>query len=168
MSTGITTRQDGTIRIIEIDNPPVNAMSNAIRAGLLEAVTAAGRDPAVEAMILCGKGKVFCGGAEIREFGQPAGEPILPALIDVIEAQPKPVIAALHGVAFGGGFEIALGSHIRVGSKDIKLALPEVKLGVLPESNEGRVRPPAPRTPAPALQRLGLGFDEPESRCRLN
>lgn len=132
MSTGITTRQDGGIRIIEIDNPPVNAMSNAIRAGLLEAVTAAGKDPAVEAVVLCGKGKVFCGGAEIREFGQPSGEPILPALIDVIEAQPKPVIAALHGVAFGGGFEIALGSHIRVASSDTKLALPEVKLGLIP------------------------------------
>lgn len=132
MSTGITTRQDGGILIIEIDNPPVNAMSNAIRAGLLEAVTAAGKDPAVEAIVLCGKGKVFCGGAEIREFGQPSGEPILPALIDVVEAQPKPVVAALHGVAFGGGFEIALGSHIRIGSKDIKLALPEVKLGLVP------------------------------------
>ncbi|KAF0230792.1 MAG: 3-hydroxyacyl-CoA [Beijerinckiaceae bacterium] len=132
MNTGITTRQDGRICIIEIDNPPVNAMSNAVRAALFAAVTAAAQDEGVDAIVLAGKGKVFCGGAEIREFGQPMSEPILPVLIDEIEGQTKPVIAALHGVAFGGGFEIALGAHFRVATRDIKLALPEVKLGLIP------------------------------------
>lgn len=132
MSTGITTRQDGRICIIELDNPPVNAMSNAVRAGILAAVVAADKDEGIDAIVIAGKGKVFCGGAEIREFGLPMAEPILPVLIDRIESQTKPVIAALHGVAFGGGFEIALGSHFRVATREIKLALPEVKLGLIP------------------------------------
>ena len=132
MSTGIITRQDGRIRVIELDNPPVNAMSNAVRANVLAAVQAAGQDKDVDAIVIAGTGKVFCGGAEIREFNLPTHEPRLPDLINVIESQQKPVIAALHGVAFGGGFEIALGCHFRVASPDIRFALPEVKLGLIP------------------------------------
>lgn len=132
MSIGIVARREGRICIISLDNPPVNAMSNAVRSGMLAAIHATGNDDAVDAILLIGNGKVFSGGAEIREFGQVPQEPRLPDLIDVIEALRKPVVAALHGVAFGGGFEIALGSHFRVATRDLKLALPEVKLGLLP------------------------------------
>jgi 3-hydroxyacyl-CoA dehydrogenase len=132
LGTGIVTRQNGRICIIELDNPPVNAMSNSVRASLLAAVVAAAKETSVDAIIITGSGKVFSGGADITEFGQVPQEPRLPDLIDAIERQQKPIIAALHRVAFGGGFEIALGSHFRVATRDLMLALPEVKLGLIP------------------------------------
>lgn len=132
MGDQVAVRREGSVAIIEIDNPPVNALSNAARAGLLRAVQAAADDASIAAVVIAGAGRTFCAGAEIREFGTPPLEPLLPDLIDAIEAVEKPVVAAIRGVAFGGGFEIALGAHARVAAPDARFALPEVKLGLIP------------------------------------
>jgi 3-hydroxyacyl-CoA dehydrogenase len=126
-----TTRHDN-IALIAIDNPPVNAASNAMRAGLLAAIDEALADPAIAAIVLACQGKTFVAGADVREFDQPPAPPMLPEIIDAIEGAAKPVIAAIHGTALGGGFEIALGCHWRVAAAGAKVGLPEVMLGLIP------------------------------------
>ncbi|MBK9081028.1 MAG: enoyl-CoA hydratase/isomerase family protein [Rhizobiales bacterium] len=117
---------------IVIDNPPVNAASHAVRAGLAEAIGKAKADPAASAVVLACAGRTFVAGADIREFGKPIAPPSLPDILDAIEGLDKPVVAAIHGTALGGGFEIALACHARVLSKDASVGLPEVKLGIIP------------------------------------
>ncbi len=119
------------IGIITVDNPPVNALSQAVRQGLLDAVRTAQSDASKAVLIHCA-GRTFIAGADITEFGRPQQEPFLPDLLDEIEASAKPVIAALHGTALGGGFETALASHYRIALQSGKVGLPEVKLGLLP------------------------------------
>ncbi len=125
---------EGAVALIALDHPPVNALSTAVREQLDARIEYALRDPRVEAIVLLGHGRCFCGGADIREFDQPLapGTLILPQVIQRIEDAPKPVIAAIHGVAFGGGCELALGCHYRLGAPSARLALPEVKLGLMP------------------------------------
>ena len=125
--------QDG-IAVVTIANPPVNSMSHAARSAVVDGVTKALADDAVKAIVLIGDGKGFSAGAEIKEFNSPAAtaEPNLATVIDVIENADKPVVAAIHGVAMGGGLELALGCHYRVASAGAQIALPEVKLGILP------------------------------------
>lgn len=132
LGAGVNTRREGRVLIVEIDNPPVNALSNTVRAALLAAFRAAEADADVDAVVLAGAGRAFCGGAEIREFGLRQEAPLLPDVIDAIEAGAKPVVAAIQGVALGGGCEITLGSHFRVASPTARFALPEVKLGLIP------------------------------------
>ncbi len=120
------------IAVLTVDYPPVNALSTDVRAGLQEGVRKAGADAAVKAIVLHCAGRTFIAGADITEFGKPPRDPSLPALLDVIEASPKPIVAAIHGTALGGGLETALASTWRVASPDAKLGLPEVKLGLLP------------------------------------
>lgn len=122
----------GNTALIEIDNPPVNALSQSVRAGLLEALDQAEADPAIEMIALLGKGKVFIAGADIKEFGKPPQPPILPDVISRLENSPKAIVAILHGVALGGGLEVALGCHYRAAFNGTRLGLPEVKLGLLP------------------------------------
>jgi len=129
------------VACICIDNPPVNALSSAVRAGLLEAVRAADADPAVRAIVLVGQGANFIAGADIREFGQAPQPPSLPEVCNRVEACAKPVIAALRGAALGGGLEIALAAHYRVALGDARLGLPEVQLGLMPGAG-GTVRAP--------------------------
>ena len=119
------------IGIITVDNPPVNALSQAVRQGLLDAIRTAQSDASKAVLIHCA-GRTFIAGADITEFGRPQLEPFLPDLLDEIEASAKPVIAALHGTALGGGFETALASHYRIALQSGKVGLPEVKLGLLP------------------------------------
>jgi 3-hydroxyacyl-CoA dehydrogenase len=126
-----STRHDD-ILLVTIDNPPVNALGVDVRRGLLEAVEAADADPAVKAVVLVGAGRNFLGGADIREFGKPPQAPALPDVCNRIEACAKPVVAAIHGAALGGGLEVALGAHYRVALASAKLGLPEVLLGLLP------------------------------------
>ncbi len=117
--------------IIRIDNPPVNALSHAVRAGLMDALEQANADTSQALLILC-QGRTFIAGADITEFGKPPQAPHLPDVISAIENFPKPVIAALHGNALGGGLEVALAAHYRCAVSATKLGLPEVKLGLLP------------------------------------
>ena len=128
----VTSTLHGNIMLITIDNPPVNALSVAVRQGLLDAVERADAEPAVAAILLQGAGKNFIGGADIREFGKPPQAPALPDLCNRIEAASKPVIAVIHGAALGGGLEIALSAHYRLACNDAKIGLPEVLLGLLP------------------------------------
>ena len=122
---------DGNIGVISVDYPPVNALSQAVRQGLHDAITAAQTD-ASEAIVIVCQGRTFIAGADITEFGKPPTEPYLPDLLNVIEDSKKPVIAAIHGTALGGGFETTLAAHYRCAVASAKIGLPEVKLGLLP------------------------------------
>ncbi len=126
-----TTRQ-GSVLVVRIDNPPVNALGQAVRAGLLAAVEQADADAAVQAVLIVGEGKAFIAGADIREFGKPPVPPSLPEVCDRIEASGKIVVASIHGPALGGGLEIAMSAHYRVALPAARLGLPEVNLGLLP------------------------------------
>ncbi|HYP82609.1 3-hydroxyacyl-CoA dehydrogenase NAD-binding domain-containing protein [Variovorax sp.] len=137
----VRSRTQGPVACITIDNPPVNALSSAVRAGLLAAVQAADADAAVQAILLVGEGANFIAGADIREFGQAPQPPSLPEVCNRIEASGKPVIAALRGAALGGGLEIALAAHYRIALGDLKAGLPEVQLGLMPGAG-GTVRAP--------------------------
>lgn len=128
----ITTRRDGDVLIVTSDNPPVNALSAEVRQGLAAAIAEAEADPEVKAVVIAAAGRTFFAGADITEFGKPPREPGLPTVIDAIERSSKPVVAAIHGTALGGGLEVALGCHYRVAAGSAKLGLPEVKLGLLP------------------------------------
>ncbi|HST00839.1 MAG TPA: enoyl-CoA hydratase/isomerase family protein, partial [Usitatibacter sp.] len=124
----------GEVALITLDNPPVNGMSQPVRTAMLAGLDRALADPNVKAIVLMGAGKQFSGGADIREFNTPKmlAEPTLRSLIIAFESSPKPVVAALHGTAFGGGLELPLGCNYRVAAPGAQIALPEVKLGLLP------------------------------------
>jgi 3-hydroxyacyl-CoA dehydrogenase len=122
---------DGVL-VATIDNPLVNAASTDMRQGLFAAIDHAVATPEITGVVITGAGKTFVGGADIREFGKPMAEPLLPQLVNHIEASDKPVVAAINGAALGGGLEIALGCHHRIASPAAKLGLPEVKLGIVP------------------------------------
>ncbi|AEG49784.1 3-hydroxybutyryl-CoA epimerase [Sphingobium chlorophenolicum L-1] len=117
---------------IVLNSPPVNALGGALRRDLAVALRVASADDAVRAIVIRGAGKLFCGGADITEFGQVRAKPLLPDLINEIESSVKPVVAAVHGSALGGGLEVALGCHYRIAAATAKLGLPEVSLGLLP------------------------------------
>ena len=122
------------IALFKLDNPPVNSLGLALRQALLEALERAEEDASIRALVLVGAGKGFSGGADIREFGTPraVASPNLPAVIRAIEMHSKPIVAGISGVCMGGGLEVALGCHYRVGVPGAQIALPEVKLGLLP------------------------------------
>jgi 3-hydroxyacyl-CoA dehydrogenase len=147
--------EDGVL-VACINNPPVNAASAAARAGLLAAVRAANGQDDIRALVLTGAGRIFIGGADISEFGKPAIEPTLPEVISEIERSAKPVIAALNGAALGGGLEIALACHRRIASPAATLALPEVKLGIVPGAG-GTQRLPRLTGLALSLDMIGTG-----------
>ena len=132
MPENVTFSKQGSIGIISVDNPPVNALSQAVRAGIKSAVEQGRADEDIQAMVIICEGRTFIAGADIREFDKPFLEPFLPYLIQLIEDSPKPVIAAIHGTALGGGFELSLGCHFRIAVAGAKVGLPEVKLGLLP------------------------------------
>ncbi len=123
---------ENNIAVIEISNPPVNALSHAVRSGLQDSFREISSNDDVKAVVIYGAGRTFVAGADIREFGQPPKEPFLPELINEIEACAKPIVAALHGTVLGGGLELALGAHYRIAAPKTKLGLPEVSLGLLP------------------------------------
>ena len=125
--------RDG-IAILTLDNPPVNGLGAPVRTAFKQHFEAATADPAVKALVVAGAGKMFCAGADIREFGKPEPKdaPSLPPVLDQMEAGDKPVVAAVHGVALGGGAEVALACHFRVALKSARIGLPEVTLGIIP------------------------------------
>jgi len=123
--------QDG-VAVVAMDNPPVNALGIVLRSGLMQAMERLRADPSVKAVVLAGTARAFSGGADITEFGKPPQDPNLRQVIAAIEDMPMPVVAAIQGVALGGGLELALGCHARVAWTTARLGLPEVKLGLLP------------------------------------
>ncbi|MFM7066316.1 MAG: 3-hydroxyacyl-CoA dehydrogenase NAD-binding domain-containing protein [Gammaproteobacteria bacterium] len=150
----------GSIGIIRIDNPPVNAISLAVRLAIVDGVKALNADPELKAAVLICAGRTFMAGADITEFGKPMGSPMLPEVLAVIEGSTKPIIAALHGTAFGGGLETALTCHYRVAVASAKVGLPEIKLGLLPGAG-GTQRLPRLVGPATALEVILSGDPVP-------
>ncbi|WP_271300547.1 3-hydroxyacyl-CoA dehydrogenase NAD-binding domain-containing protein [Sphingomonas sp. CV7422] len=132
MTSPIRTERHGDVLVIIADNPPVNALGAAVRQGLEAAIEEGEADGAIAAMVIRCDGRTFFAGADITEFGKPPVEPMLPTVVDRIEASSKPVVAAIHGTALGGGCEVALGCHYRVAVPSAKIGTPEVKLGLLP------------------------------------
>ena len=163
MSGTVTSRVDGEIAVLTIDNPPINALAQPVRSALLAAVEAADDDARVRAIVVHAEGRLFVGGADIREFDAPPLTPLLNDVLLRLEACRKPVVAALHGMALGGGFEAALASHYRIATRDTSLGLPEVKLGLLPGAG-GTQRLPRLVGPRVALEVMLSG--EPIAAAR--
>ncbi|MGH8804965.1 MAG: 3-hydroxyacyl-CoA dehydrogenase NAD-binding domain-containing protein, partial [Polaromonas sp.] len=130
----VKTERRDSVLVVTIDNPPVNALGVDVRRGLVAAIDAAEADSAVAAVLIVGAGRNFIAGADIREFGKPPQPPSLPEVCQRIENCSKPVVAAIHGAALGGGLEIALSAHYRLAVAAAKLGLPEVQLGLIPGS----------------------------------
>ncbi len=146
------------VAVISLDNPPVNGLGQGTRAGIVDGLAKANADAAVQAVVITGAGKVFCGGADIREFGSPKAfaEPNLHVTIEAVERSAKPVVAAIHGVAMGGGLELALGCHYRLVTKGTQIALPEVNIGIVPGAG-GTQRLPRVLGVETALQMITTG-----------
>jgi 3-hydroxyacyl-CoA dehydrogenase len=143
------------IGVISVANPPVNALSHAVRQGIHDALAAAQQDASKAVLVIC-EGRTFIAGADITEFGKPPREPHLPDLCNTIEASSKPVVAAIHGTALGGGLEVALSCHYRCAVPAAKVGLPEVKLGLLPGAG-GTQRLPRLIGATPALDMMTSG-----------
>ncbi|MBI3701040.1 MAG: enoyl-CoA hydratase/isomerase family protein [Afipia sp.] len=156
MSQVVKMERHGEVAIVTVDSPPVNALSAAVRKGIFDGVKSAAADPDVKAIVVTCAGRTFIAGADITEFGKPPQQPGLHEVIDEIEKCPKPVIAAIHGTALGGGFELALGCHYRVATKEAKVGLPEVKLGLLPGAG-GTQRLPRAVGPEMAVKMIVTG-----------
>jgi 3-hydroxyacyl-CoA dehydrogenase len=146
------------VAVISLAHPPMNGLNFSTRLGVVQALQRAASDAAVVAIVLTGAGKVFCSGADITEFGSASAfqEPNLRTVIEVLESAAKPVVAALHGVAMGGGLELALGCHYRIAAPGCGIALPEVKLGLLPGAG-GTQRMPRAIGVEPALNMILSG-----------
>ncbi len=141
MTSPIRTERHGDVLVIISNNPPVNALGAAVRQGLAAGLAEAAGDDAIRAVVIRCDGRTFFAGADITEFGKPPVEPGLPAVVDAIEALDKPVVAAIHGTALGGGCEVTLGCHYRI-------AVPSAKIGT-PAMRGMRCVPPAPgRSPS--------------------
>ena len=132
ISESVSLEKQGRIGLILVDNPPVNALSWHVRDGLAEGIKQAGADDQIEAVVLGCRGRTFIAGADIREFGQPPKGAALRDVQDGLEFSEKPVVAAIHGTALGGGLEVAMCAHYRVGDPQAQYGQPEVKIGLLP------------------------------------
>ena len=154
------------VGVITLDNPPVNAFSHSQRIGVNEALRKGLQDPDIEAFVICGSGRMFSAGADIREFdtGASAETPTLQNLIAFIEDSPKPVVCALHGTALGGGCEISLACHSRVATVGTRIGLPEVSLGIVPGAG-GTQRLPRLIGVLPALEAIVFGKPMTAKSC---
>src|SRR5207244_4289294 len=147
--------RDG-IAVITLNNPPVNGLGNAVRAGLMEGLQKADGDSAVKAAVIIGSAKAVSVGADIREFNAPRLKPDLPEVNDLQDQMSKPLVAAIGGFALGGGLELALACHYRIAAPKAQLGVPEVKLGILPGSG-GTQRLPRAIPMAEAVQMMTTG-----------
>ena len=148
----------GSVALITLNNPPVNGLGHATRLSMTENLQKANDDDAIKSIVITGAGKAFSGGADIKEFGSPKAmqEPNLHSVIQMIENSSKPVVAAIHSVCMGGGLELALGCHYRIAAPGCSVALPEVKLGLLPGAG-GTQRLPRALGVEPALNMIVSG-----------
>ncbi|MBC7597570.1 MAG: enoyl-CoA hydratase/isomerase family protein, partial [Polaromonas sp.] len=148
----------GSVAVITMDNPPVNGLGHSTRLGITDGLKKANADAAVKSVVLTGGGKAFSGGADIKEFGSPKAlaEPNLLSVILALENSSKPVVAAVHSVCMGGGLELALGCHYRIAAPGCSVALPEVKLGLIPGAG-GTQRLPRALGVEPALNMIVSG-----------
>ncbi|WP_290873869.1 3-hydroxyacyl-CoA dehydrogenase NAD-binding domain-containing protein [Aquabacterium sp.] len=153
------------VAVISLANPPVNGLGLSTRAGIVDGIQQANADAAVKAIVVIGSGKVFCGGADIREFNTPAAfaSPGLHLTIETIERSTKPVVAAIHGVVMGGGLELALGCHYRVMAPGVQVALPEVNIGLIPGGG-GTQRLPRVLPVEQTLQMVTSGASVPSEK----
>ncbi|MGH6646099.1 3-hydroxyacyl-CoA dehydrogenase NAD-binding domain-containing protein [Aquabacterium sp.] len=156
------------IAVITLENPPVNGLGQSTRAGIVDGIHKALADDAVQAVVITGSGKVFCGGADIREFGSPkaSAAPDLHVTIATVEQSTKPVVAAIHGVVMGGGLELALGCHYRVAASGTQVALPEVNIGLVPGAG-GTQRLPRVLGVETALEMITTGVSVPSEKLIL-
>ena len=165
----ITTERHDDVLVIVSNNPPVNALGAAVRQGLVAGMKEAFADDRIKAIVIRCDGRTFFAGADITEFGKPPVDPWLGAVVDAIEASPKPVVAAIHGTALGGGCEVTLGCHYRIAVPSAKIGVPEVKLGLLPGAGgtqrlprvagvEAAVEMCATGTPVSAKKALEIGL----------
>ncbi|MDQ8701117.1 3-hydroxyacyl-CoA dehydrogenase NAD-binding domain-containing protein [Streptomyces sp. LHD-70] len=158
LSTTIHYETHGHVAVIRLANPPVNGLGDTLRTGLAAGIAAAATDDAVRAVVIVGEGKGFCGGADLRQFGTPAAS-VRPAVSEVFQqilALPKPVVAAIHGFALGGGYELALACSHRIAHRDATIGLPEVNVGLLPGAGGTQRLPRLIGTPA-ALELIQNG-----------
>ncbi|WP_432283468.1 3-hydroxyacyl-CoA dehydrogenase NAD-binding domain-containing protein [Aminobacter sp. BA135] len=152
----VSIARQGNILVATVDNPPVNALSHSVRAGLIEAAKALESDAEARAMVILCEGRTFIAGADIHEFKKPMVAPLLGEVIDTLDAATKPIVAAIHGTALGGGLEVALACSYRIALEGSKVGLPEVKLGILPGSG-GTVRLPRLAGVEEALKMISEG-----------
>lgn len=155
-SESVSARLDGGALVVTIDNPPVNALSAHVRFGLVAALDHAAGFPTIAGLVITGAGNTFIGGADIKEFGKPPVEPMLPEVIDRIENFDKPVVCAVNGAALGGGCEVALACHGRIAGEQASFGLPEVKLGIVPGAG-GTQRLPRLIGTVAAIDLIGTG-----------
>ena len=161
----VTSAIDGRIEVITIESPPVNALGQAVRAGIVEALVRAREATEVDAVVLASTGRLFSAGADITEFGQLPRAPSLREVIAALDAFPKPVVAAVQGAALGGGFELVLGCHLRIASAAAQFGLPEIKLGLLPGAG-GTQRLPRIVGPVRAVEMIVSGRPVDAARAR--
>src|SRR6202171_3356401 len=153
------------IGVITVDNPPVNALSPGVPEGIIENVERGNADPAIRAMILIGAGRSFIAGADIRQFGNRRPAVLGRRVHDILDASQKPVVAAIHGYALGGGFEIALASHYRIAFASARVVFPEVLIGILPGSG-GTQRLPRLIGPKAAMEMIVSGRHVPAEEAK--
>jgi len=156
MTDKIAYERHGDIAVLRIQNPPVNALAQAVRQGLSDAMDRAEADTGVRAVLIVGDGRAFIAGADITEFGKPPVTPHLPVLCNRIEASPLLVVASMHGVSLGGGLEVALSAHYRIAQPSARVGLPEVHLGLLPGAG-GTQRLPRLTGAEPAIEMITSG-----------
>lgn len=166
MTSPIRTERHDNVLVIVSDNPPVNALAQAVRAGLAAGIEEALSDDAVEAVVIRCDGRTFFAGADITEFGKAPQGPSLPEALDKLEASDKPVVAAIHGTALGGGCEVALDCHYRVAVPSAKLGLSEVKLGLIPGA-AGTQRLPRVVGAESALPLVAIGDPIPATKAQV-
>src|SRR3954469_13572081 len=155
---------DGDVAVVTLDSPPVNALSFNVRDGLYEGFKAAIAEPAAAAIVLICAGRTFIAGADITEFGGAQKGASLFAVQELMESSPKPVVAAIHGTALGGGLEVALCAHYRIAVPSARCGLPEVNLGLLPGAG-GTQRLPRIAGPRKALELMTAGNHVPAAEC---
>lgn len=156
MNSSVNYERQGEVALITLNNPPVNALGQAQREGLLRALHQAQIDTQAKVLVLLCSGRTFIAGADIKEFGKPPQAPSLPEVVNAYEHSDKPCVAVIHGTALGGGLEMALGCHYRIARRDAKVGLPEVKLGLLPGAG-GTQRLPRLAGVAKALEMIVSG-----------